>query len=348
MGVAQLSLPYRIALVALLVVGGLWFAVLRPKSADTPTPTPATAPGATGLGNAVDKAKGAVDASNAAADKTTDAVDAVGGAGTATGTPGTAATPSTTAAAKPARPGLADDAVAGDPSKPVLAAVDSGKVAVLLFWNKKASDDRATRDALSAIDRHKGEVVTRAIPIGQVGKYEAITRGAQVLESPTVLVIGAGGKARSIVGYTQASEIDELVGVVGGKGFQAKKAFHLTGFAKTADDVCRDSIFAIQQSSDFPTTRDKLVTYLETGATAMGKARTRLQAAPAKTAADRKLKTALVAFATKDIALAKVAATDVKDGGNAAEAVTTLISAETAAHAPAAAAAKTARVRGCQ
>lgn len=344
MGVAQLSLPYRIALVALLVVGGLWFAVLRPKSADTPTPTPATAPGATGLGNAVDKAKGAVDASNAAADKTT---DAVGGAGTATGT---AATPSATAAAaaKPTQPGLADDAVAGDPSKPVLAAVDSGKVAVLLFWNKKASDDRATRDALSKVDRHKGKVVTRAIPIGQVGKYEAITRGAQVLESPTVLVIGAGGKARSIVGYTQASEIDELVGVVGGKRFQAKKAFHLTGFAKTADDVCRDSIFAIQQSSDFPTTRDKLVTYLETGATAMGKARTRLQAAPAKTAADRKLKTALVAFATKDIALAKVAATDVKGGGNAAEAVTTLISAETAAHAPAAAAAKTARVRGCQ
>ena len=211
----QISLPYRVALVALVVAGGLWFAVLRPKPASEPAST--TAPGVTGLANDVAKAKGAVNASNAATAGSEAAAKAVGGEGTtaAPAANGTATQPA--AAAKPAKPGLADDAVAGDPSKAVLADVDAGKVAVVLFWNDKASDDRATRSALRDVDTHHGKVVTRAVPIGDVGKYEAITRGAQVLESPTVLVIGAGGKARAITGYTQAKEIDELVASALGK-----------------------------------------------------------------------------------------------------------------------------------
>jgi cytoskeletal protein RodZ len=218
--VDQLSLPYRIGLVALVLVGALWFVVLKPK----PVTTSQSAPGATGLANDVNKAKGAVDASNGSATATDAAGNAAGGSTTTT-TPAAGTTPSTGKTttpgqtAKPAKPSLAAAAVAGDPSRAILAAVDKGKVAVILFWNRKASDDRATRQALRKIDRHHGKVVTRAIAISQVGKYEAITRGAQVLESPTVMVIGAGGKARSITGYTQASEINGLVSTVGGKGY---------------------------------------------------------------------------------------------------------------------------------
>jgi hypothetical protein len=214
--VDQISLPFRIGLVALLVVGGLWFAVLRPKPV---TSEPVTnAPGVPGLANDVTKAKGAVDASNAKTDATEAAANAADGSGT-TAAPSSGAAPQTGAAPKPATPGLADEVVAGDPSRGVLSAVDAGKVAVVIFWNRKSSDDRATRQAVRRVDRHHGKVVTRAIPISQVGKYEAITRGAQILESPTVLVIGAEGKARSITGYAQTSEIDQLVGVVGGKGW---------------------------------------------------------------------------------------------------------------------------------
>ncbi|HEX7299374.1 MAG TPA: hypothetical protein VF257_10215 [Solirubrobacteraceae bacterium] len=211
----QLSLPYRIGLVALVVVAALWFVVLRPKPASESTPA-TTAPGVTGLANDVSKARGAADAANKSAAGTEAAANAVGGSGTASGTArstGTAAKRSS----KPAAHRLAADAVAGDPSRGVLSAVDAGKVAVVLFFNRKASDDRATRRALGDIDRHHGKVVTRAVPISQVGKYDAITRGVQILESPTILVIGKGGKARSITGYTQASEIDDLVGAVGGK-----------------------------------------------------------------------------------------------------------------------------------
>ena len=191
----KLSLPYRVALVALLAVGVLWFVMLRPKTGGEPAPT--TAPGVTGLATDVAKAKGAVDAAN--------------GATTAPPAAAPSAPPAAAKAAAPPKPGLAADAAPGDPSKPILAQVDKGKVAVVLFWNDKASDDRATREALRAVDRHRGKVVTTAIPVRDVGRYDAITRGAQVLESPTVLVIGAGGKARAITGYTQAKEIDQAV-----------------------------------------------------------------------------------------------------------------------------------------
>ena len=52
---AQLSPPFRIALVAVLAVCALWFTVLKPKppADDAPLPTP---PGATGLANDVDAA----------------------------------------------------------------------------------------------------------------------------------------------------------------------------------------------------------------------------------------------------------------------------------------------------
>jgi hypothetical protein len=344
--VDQISLPYRIGLVALVLVGALWFAVLRPKPASQSTPV-TTAPGVTGLANDVNKAKGAVDASNAGAAATDAAANAVGGSGTATA-PSTGTATKSAPAAKPAAPDLADDAVAGDPSRSVLSAVDAGKVAVVLFWNRKASDDRATRQALRAVDRHHGKVLTRAIPIGQVGKYEAITRGAQVLESPTVLVIGAGGKARSITGYTQANEINDLVGVVGGKGYAAKTAFHLTGFAKVANDACRDFSFNFQQATDFPTSRTALVSYFSTGASEMGKVGARLKAAPATGASNSALKTSLLAFADRDVALARAAGKDLKGGGNAAQVVHTFLSSELAAKKPSAALAKKYRVTGCQ
>jgi hypothetical protein len=347
--VDQISLPYRIGLVALLVVGGLWFAVLRPKPVTDNQPA-TTAPGVTGLANDVAKAKGAATTSDAANAATEAAANGVDGSGTAaTPSTGTAVTPTPGAtSSKPAASDLAADAVAGDPSRAVLSAVDAGKVAVVLFWNRKASDDRATRQALRHVERHHGKVVTRAVPVSQVGKYEAITRGAQVLESPTVLVIGAGGKARAITGYTQASEINQLVGVVGGKGYAAKKAFHLTGFAKVADGACRDLSFNLQQSTDFPTTRTALVSYFSAGAREMDKMGARLKATPAKGATAGALKASLVSFAARDAALARTANKDLKGGANSAQVVQTFLSSENAASKPSVAAANKARVTGCQ
>jgi hypothetical protein len=319
----------------------------------------------TGLANDVAKANKAVDASNAAAARSEAAANAVGGSSTtaatkpsataakpgatsATAKPTKAAKPAAPAAvAKPAKPGLADDAAPGDPSRPLLASVDAGKVVVVLFWNKSASDDRATRRALRAIDLHGGKVVASAVAIGDVGRYEAITRGVQVLESPTVLVIGAGGKARAITGYTQAKEIDQAVSDIGGKGYEARKAFQHKGFAAVADDACKDFGYALEQKSDPPTTVAALSKALATGAVELGHSRTRMAKAKATSADERKLKSALVAFADRDIKWVAEARSQLKAGAEPGTVFLTLVQRESDGNNAYVAAAKKLHVRGC-
>jgi hypothetical protein len=368
--VDKISLPFRILLIAVLVFAVMWFMVLRPKPAADVEPATPTAPGVAGLANDAAKANKAVDASNAAAARSEGAADAVDGSSTSKPA-ATAAKPSAVKSAKPvasaakpakpaakpakpvakpakpAAPGLADDAAPGDPSRPLLAAVDAGKVVVVLFWNDKASDDRATRRALRSIDLHGGKVTASAVPIGEVGRYEAITRGVQVLESPTVLVIGAGGKARAITGYTQAKEIDQAVSDIGGKGFEAKKAFHHTGFAKVADDACKDFGYALEQKSDPPTTVAALSKALGTGAVELRHSRARLAKAKATTADERKLKSALIAFADKDVKWVADARSRLKAGAEPGTVFLTLVQLENDGNDAYVAAAKKLHVRGC-
>jgi hypothetical protein len=374
--VDKISLPFRIVLIVALVFAVLWFVMLRPKPA-ADGESAVTPPGVTGLANDVAKANKAVDASNAAAARSEGAANAVGGSSTtaATKPSATAAKPGATSAtakpakaakpaapasvakaakpaapaavAKPAKPGLADDAAPGDPSRPLLASVDAGKVVVVLFWNKNASDDRATRRALRAIDLHGGKVVASAVPIGDVGRYEAITRGVQVLESPTVLVIGAGGKARAITGYTQAKEIDQAVSDIGGKGFEARKAFQHKGFAAVADDACKDFGYALEQKSDPPTTVAALSKALATGAVELGHSRNRMAKAKATSADERKLKSALVAFADHDIKWVAEARSQLKAGAEPGTVFLTLVQRESDGNNAYVATAKKLRVRGC-
>ena len=370
----KISLPFRIVLIVALVFAVVWFLVLRPKPAADVEPA-STPPGVTGLANDVAKAHSAVDASNAAAARSEAAANAVGGSSTSkppasaatpakpSATAATPAKPSATAAksakpaapvakpapkpAKPAKPGLAADAAPGDPSRPLLAAVDAGKVVVVLFWDKNASDDRATRRGLRTIDLHDGKVVASAVPIGDVGRYEAITRGVQVLESPTVLVIGAGGKARAITGYTQAKEIDQAVSDIGGKGFEARKAFQHKGFAAVADDACKDFGYALEQKSDPPTTVAALSKALATGAVELGHSRNRMAKAKATSADERKLKSALVAFADQDIKWVAEARSQLKAGAAPGTVFLTLVQRESDGNNAYVAAAQKLRVRGC-
>ena len=214
---AQLSLPYRIALVALLVVCALWFTVLRPKDPAVEPPPPA-APGTTGLANDVSAAKGAAAVSDASK-ATTQAATGGAQAPAATAAAGRKATTATAANAKPAAAAKAAKASAtrgagagADPSAPLLRALDHDRAVVLLFWNKRGTDDRAARRAVTATALRHGRVVVKAAPLAEVGRYEAITRGVQVLESPTVLVIGPGHTAKPIVGLTTTGEIDQAVG----------------------------------------------------------------------------------------------------------------------------------------
>jgi hypothetical protein len=216
--VDQLSLPYRIALVALLVVAALWFTVLRPKS-ETAAPAP-QAPGVTGLANDVSQAQGAAAAANASAARSEGAANAVGADPAAASSAPSAPTPASAAHARAARPaaGAAKKATtktgddARDRSLPLLRALDARHAVVLLFWTRAGADDRAVRAAVGGVNRRGGKVRVEAASVADVGRYEAITRGVQIVESPTVLVIDPQHTARAITGYTTTAEIDQAVG----------------------------------------------------------------------------------------------------------------------------------------
>lgn len=206
----QISPPFRIAIVAMLAVCALWFTVLKPKDPGTDTAaSDPTAPGVTGLSNDVNAAKGAAAKSDAANAK----VQAATG-GTAAKTDATATSKSATTGAHAAvagKNGTTAKAGTGGASAPLLRALDRKDTVVLLFWNRRGSDDRAVRRAVRATARHHGRVVVKAAPVAQVARYEAITAGVQVLQSPTVLVIGPDRKARAVTGFTTKSELDQVV-----------------------------------------------------------------------------------------------------------------------------------------
>ena len=231
---SHVSRPVQLLLLLTALFGVAWFFVLRPKPVDAPAGAPATAApgavpgqtgptgGAAGTGNAntapgkaVDKAvAGANTASNdatRAAGADPGATTAPGPTGPTTSTPApTTATPETTGSAPSGGAPPATAKPTGLPA-PVAKALDSKKVVLLLFWNPTSADDKAVRGELKQVKRRNGKVYVTSAPISQLARYAGITRGVQVLQAPTLVIVGTDRKASTITGYTDATEIDQAV-----------------------------------------------------------------------------------------------------------------------------------------
>jgi hypothetical protein len=203
--VSQISPPIRIVLFAVIGLLAAWMLFLRPKTEPTvaPAPAAATAPGVTGLSNAADKASAAGAAQEARDGKVQ---EATGEAGGATGT-----VPATKPGAKGTAVPAAERAAAKTLPEPVRKALAGNKILVLGFFNPKAADDRAVRRALADVNRWKGEVVVRTADIARVGRFGAVTRGADVRQSPTVVVVDRNEKAEALVGFEDTLSIDQAV-----------------------------------------------------------------------------------------------------------------------------------------
>ncbi len=210
---SQIGLPFRIGLGAALVLVVAYLTVLKPS--DDPSPAP-QAPGVEGLTSAVGKATNAA----ATAEASNAQHEAAAGQTTTTAAPATPATPAAKRAAKPVASVAADAALktlaSGDRSEKILRQIASGRTAVVLFSTPGSSDDVAVRRALRKLDRHRGKIRVHHVALGDVAKYDAITRGVQVTQAPTLLVIGSTLKARRIVGYSTRTEINQLVNDVSG------------------------------------------------------------------------------------------------------------------------------------
>ncbi len=187
-----------IALGATVVLLVIWLAALRPKPVSVSnTPLAPT--------TVIPTAKAAAAAADAATAKTQGAVGETPSAAPAA----TAATPATSApAAEPAKPAAALSRLDG----PVLREIRAGKVVVMLFWNAKGADDIATRGVIRDLDRHDGKVAVHIVPISRVGRYPAITEGAEITQSPTTLVIDRKSRTRVIAGLSEERELSQAVG----------------------------------------------------------------------------------------------------------------------------------------
>jgi hypothetical protein len=227
--VDQVSRPVLIALIAAVALVGVRFTIMRPKADTGSTPAAVTAPGQTGLQTAIDKANNAVGTNNGAVKRHEQAADAAS-SGDSAATPTKAKATATAKAKPPVAPVKAAKPVAalpkleqGDRSGPILRDLAEGKVVVALFFNPHGADDNAALRAVRSANRRHGRVVIHSIPIEDVGDYNALTTDVQVLEAPTILVIGPDHKARTIVGYTEVKEIDQTVFDAFGFGKKHKK-----------------------------------------------------------------------------------------------------------------------------
>jgi hypothetical protein len=222
---SQISPPIRILLVCAVAFMAAWMLFLRPSSdtgapaADVPataaTPRPVDAGGdkAQSLaGKAVEKANEATAAQDARAEQL------AGGAGETAATPeanGTTVAPSSApAATKTGAP-----TQVAMPSKEALATVPADarrailkhQIVVLGVLAPKGADDRLVRKSLGKVDKLHGRVFVKAVPVKRISRYGTITRGADVSQTPSVVVVDFGLKASTLAGWVDTATIDQAV-----------------------------------------------------------------------------------------------------------------------------------------
>jgi hypothetical protein len=204
--VDQVSRPLILTLLATVVLAAGWMAFLRPGAVQSTTEQ-VTAPAKVATQAA--EAAAATDKASAATEAATKALEsATTQTSPAQGESQKAAKPKAAAKAEPqeaAKPKTVDGQAA------VLRDMDAGKVVVLLFWDKAGADDRAARDAAKDVNLRDGKVAVHLVAVENVGDYGSVTQGVSVTQTPTTMVITPGGKARTVAGLTERTEVDQLV-----------------------------------------------------------------------------------------------------------------------------------------
>jgi hypothetical protein len=115
-------------------------------------------------------------------------------------------------------------------------ALKEGKVAVILFWNRKGADDLADQFELRLLEEvhHLIPSLTKRVPAlraqlkrsglelekkfaafeasaSQVTSFGSITRGIQVNGTPTILIVNARGQVTTLTGLTDAYSIEQSI-----------------------------------------------------------------------------------------------------------------------------------------
>jgi hypothetical protein len=220
---SQISPPIRILLVCAVAFLAAWMLFLRPSSdagapaADAPTPAASTPPVEAGgeqagslAGKAVEQANEATAAQDARAEQL------AGGAGETAAPSATSATAVTPAAATTKTGAPADAAL---PTREALATVPADvrrairkrQIIVLGVVSPKGADDRLVRRSLTDVDKLHGRVFVRSVPVERVARFGLITRGADVTQTPSVVVVDFALRATTLAGWVDTATIDQAV-----------------------------------------------------------------------------------------------------------------------------------------
>jgi hypothetical protein len=168
------------------------------------------------------------------------------------------ATRSTTSTATTTPVSAAD--VKGLP-RPVAQAIRRHKVVSLLFWNGHSTDDHMVREAFRHVLRFHGAVYTHVAPLDDVSRYARITRGADLKQSPTVVVVDRKLKATTLVGYVDADTINQaVVDAMRSSGGIFTKDAYLRRVNNMCSSVVHD-LYALPQPTTIPQARHDLKAY---------------------------------------------------------------------------------------
>jgi len=85
-----------------------------------------------------------------------------------------------------------------------------GNVVVLLFWNPAGTDDVVAHRAVRSVS-HRRHVAVLQAPASQVASFGSITRGVQVNQTPTILVINKRGQTIVLTGSQDAFSIEQTI-----------------------------------------------------------------------------------------------------------------------------------------
>ena len=216
---SQISPPIRILLVCAIAFLAAWMLFLRPTAEPAPSPDPAAVtgtPAAKDPGAATESGAGAaVQGATAAAEKAGDAAAARAGE-TAPPATGTAAAKAGAGAAA-AVPALDPKAVAKLP-RDVRRVLEQRKVLVVGVlsllskpWRPMADDDRFVRRSLRRANRYGGNVVVKTISTGQLARYDAVLKGLDLSQTPSVVVVDRERKGVVLEGYVDRISINQAI-----------------------------------------------------------------------------------------------------------------------------------------
>lgn len=114
------------------------------------------------------------------------------------------------AKATPAKPGPAAVSLANQRSAE--AAIKAGRVVLIYFWSPGGFDDLAVRKQVQSVAHsHRRTATLFEAAAGAVATFGSITRGVQVYGTPTLLIVGKGGKTTVLTGLTDAYAIEQAM-----------------------------------------------------------------------------------------------------------------------------------------